>query len=52
MSEAMRYLPVNTTFIKPEESMTGFTIRLPGNLKARLWRFGQQKIAARSIMRF
>ena len=36
MSEAMRYLPVNTTFIKPEESMTGFTIRLPGNLKARL----------------
>lgn len=36
MSEAMRYLPVNTPFIKPEASMTGFTIRLPGNLKARL----------------
>ena len=36
MSEAMRYLPVNTTFIKLEESMTGFTIRLPGNLKNRL----------------
>lgn len=36
MSEAMRYLPVNTTFIKPEESMTGFTILLSGNLKARL----------------
>ena len=35
MSEAMRYFPVNTTFIKPEESMTGFTIRLPGNLDFR-----------------
>lgn len=36
MSETMRYLPANTIFIKPEEPMTGFTIRLPGNLKARL----------------
>ena len=51
MSEAMRYLPVNTTFIKPEESMTGFTIRLPGNLKNRLEAW-QQRITARSIMRF